>query len=329
MVMAQSLFMTLRARAPGCPIDVLAPAWSVGLLSRMPEVRHAIELPGAQAGLAIAARLRLARALRARGYQQAIVLPRSLKSALIPTLARIPIRTGYRGEVRYGLINDMRTLAPARLPQTVQRFVALGVEPEVSLPAPTPRPRLRVDRANADRLRKRVGLSLTRPIIGLAPGAEYGPAKRWPTEHYAELGMRLVDANMQVWLLGSPRDREMGERIATLAGGRLRNLCGETRLEDAVDLMAQTDLVVTNDSGAMHLAAALDRPLVVLYGSSSPRHTPPLSDRAAVLSLGLECSPCFEHTCPLGHYRCLTEMNPGRVFEAVKDGLAASGPRAV
>ena len=254
-------------------------------------------------------------------------MPRSLKSALVPLFARIPTRTGYRGEMRYGVINDMRILDPARLPQTVQRFVALGLAPDTGPPPPTPHPRLTTDPGNGQRVREGLDLALDGPIVGMAPGAEYGPAKQWPLEHYAALVRWLTAEGVQVWLFGSERDRPVGDRIVDLAGGQGCNLCGRTELEDALDLMAQTDVVVTNDSGLMHVAAALGRPLVALYGSSTPEHTPPLSERATTVYLGLECSPCFARVCPLGHTRCLTEITVARVQEAVAAHLDA-GPRA-
>ncbi len=324
--MAQSLFMALHARQD-CAIDVLAPPWSLPLLERMPEVRRGIALPLGHGEFGLGARWRLGRELSPERYDQAIALPNSLKSALVPFFAGIPTRTGFRGEMRYGLLNDVRILDKGRLPMTVQRFVSLGLPPGAELPNPLPAPRLRADPASQRRLRERLGLSDPGPAIAFMPGAEYGPAKQWPLRHYAGLAGRLADRGCQVWILGSAKDQPAGEEIRALAGGRAINLCGQTALADAVDLLDMSAAAVTNDSGLMHVAAALDKPLVALFGSSTPDHTPPLSGRAAILYLRLECSPCFERTCPLGHTRCLEDIAPDSVLAAL-NSLGVANPRA-
>lgn len=316
MVMAQSLFKRLAGRAPGRPIDVLAPGWSLPLIRRMPEVRRGIEMPLGHGELGLGRRRALGRSLRGAGYGQAIVLPRSFKSALVPFFARIPRRTGFRGEWRYGLINDMRPFDPAALDQTVKRFLALGAE-QGEPPGEIPAPELQTDKDNQQTLVDRLTLDLSRAPVAMMPGAEYGPSKRWPLEHYARLAAALGDAGRDVWILGSTRDREAGEQIS--AASAARNLCGETRLEDAVDLLALCDDAVTNDSGLMHIAAAVGCHVVALYGSTTPAFTPPLTARKTVHYLALECSPCFERHCPLGHHRCLRDVPP----EAVLASLAA------
>ena len=317
MIMAQSLFITLKRRSPACEIDVVAPAWSSLLASRMPEVSRAITMPVGHRKLHLLTRYRIGKQQRAMGYAQAIILPRTFKSALVPWFARIPRRTGYRGEMRYGLINDMRPLDKSVLIQTVQRYVALGLDPGAELPPPIPQPRLMVDEENVRAQMQRLGLGDDRPVIGIMPGAEYGPAKQWPPEYYTQLIRRLVDDGLQVWLFGSQRDRGVAASIAELALRPVRNLCGLTGLDDAVDLIAQTRMVVTNDSGLMHVAAAVGRPLVAIYGFSTPAYTPPLSDQARVMYLGLECSPCFERVCPLGHTRCLKDLSVDRIYREV------------
>ncbi len=320
MVMAQSLFMTLKARGE-CEIDVLAPGWSLPILARMPEVDRGIAMPVGHGQLQLGVRWNLGRQLATVGYAQAIVLPNSLKSALIPLFAGIPERTGFRGEMRYGFINDMRMLSRHRLPMTVQRFVALGRPVNKPLPDPLPRPRLQADRDNQARLYERLGLDRERPAVAFMPGAEFGPAKQWPLHHFASLADDLVRRGDQVWILGSEKDRAAGEVIAAGRGEHVMNLCGRTELGDAVDLLAACRAAVTNDSGLMHVAAALDLPLVAIYGSSSPGHTPPLSDRVAIRHLALECSPCFKRECPLGHTACLTGITPESVRDAL-DGLS-------
>ncbi len=328
MVMAQSLYKALRRARPGVQIDVVAPAWSEPLLARMPEVRRAIVLPLGHGELGLGTRWRSGRALREAGYEQAIVLPRSLKAALLPWFARIPRRTGYRGEWRYGLLNDIRPLDKAAMPQMVQRYVALGGAPDAALPRPAvsedvPAPRLEVDPDNRAQVLARLGLDAGRPVLGLMPGAEYGPAKRWSAERFAELARGLLAEGWAVWVFGSAKEAPLGSRIAAAAPG-VANLCGKTRLVDALDLISLARAVVTNDSGLMHVSAALDRPLVALYGSSTPIYTPPLSGRAMIEYLGLECSPCFERTCPRGDYACLVGIHADAVIGSIRKLLEQS-----
>ena len=322
MVMAQALFMTLKAAGP-CEIDVLAPAWSLPLLARMPEVRRGIAMPLGHGEFGLGVRWRLGRELAGR-YDQAIVLPGSLKSALVPFFASIPTRTGYRGEMRYGLLNDLRHLDKVALPMTVQRFVALGLDRGEPLPDTLPRPALRADPDKQHRLCGALGLSDGKPAIAFMPGAEYGPAKQWPLTRYAALAAMLIERGYRIWILGSAKDQPAGESIIEGLGEDAVNLCGRTELADAVDLIAMCEAAVTNDSGLMHVAAALDAPLVALYGSSTPDHTPPLSPRAAIHYLRLDCSPCFERVCPLGHTRCLTEITPDMVMQSLLERCASS-----
>lgn len=317
MVMAQSLFKTLSRAHPGAQIDVLASVWSAPLLRRMPEVHEAVIVPLAHGQLGLQTRLRLGRQLAERGYARAVILPRSFKSALIPWFARVPQRTGYLGEMRYGLINDLRPLPKAVLPKMAQRYVALGLAPDAPLP-PTqlPSPALNINAANAAQLMARFGLSASELAVGLMPGAEYGPAKQWPLEYYAELARQLNAQGLRIWVFGSQRDHAAGEQIVTQAGCGI-NLCGRTQLEDVIDLIAQVRVAVSNDSGLMHVAAAVGVPLVAIYGSSTPDYTPPLSERASVLYRRIDCSPCFDRTCRYGHYRCLREISVAAVSQQV------------
>ena len=315
MVMAQSLFMSLRGHQPEAAIDVLAPGWSLPLIARMPEVRRGIEMPVAHGEFGFGKLRRLGQTLHAESYNRAIVLPRKLKAALVPWFARIPRRTGFRGEARFGLINDMRALDETLLTQTVQRFVALGLEEAPHTVPAVPRPRLRVDAENGNRVLQVLGLTRDRPIVALMPGAEYGPAKQWPPASYAELASQLRERGFAIWVLGSAKETGLGEFIRHASGDIVQNLCGLTQLVDTVDLLALCHAAVTNDSGLMHVAAAVGIPLVPIYGSSTPDYTPPLSDAARVLYLRLACSPCFERNCPLGHTNCLHQIPVERVLE--------------
>lgn len=325
MVMAQTLFIALKSRHPEAIIDVLAPQWSRPILERMPEVNSALDMPVGHGSLQLAMRRKLGRQLAREGYDQAIVLPNSLKSALVPFFAAIPKRTGWRGEMRYGLLNDIRLLNKARYPLMIERFIALAGKASAALPAPLPRPNLVVNAANVKTSLEKYNLDLTQPVLALCPGAEFGESKRWPANHYATVAQRKINEGWQVWLFGSEKDHGVAEQIKVQITEKARqscvNLAGKTSLADAVDLMSVADAVVSNDSGLMHIAAALGRPLVVLYGSSSPDFTPPLNDQVKVLRTGIECSPCFKRECPLGHHKCLKDLQAESVLAAMDELL--------
>ena len=318
MVLAQSLFKTLKAEQPDIIIDVAAPAWTMPLLERMPEVNEAIALPFRHGQLALIERIRFGKSLKNRGYTQAILLTNSLKSAILPFAAGIPRRTGFLGEFRYGLLNNIRPLDKTALRRTVDRFVSLGLASGVSLPAELPQPRLQADHARATAALHKLGVAKPEvPVLALCPGAEYGPAKRWPEAYYAEVANAMLSRGWQVWLFGSEKDMLVTANINRLTQSRCRDLSGRTSLGEAIDLMSLTSAVVSNDSGLMHVAAALQLPLVAIYGSSDPSHTPPMSNRARILYLNLSCSPCFERECPLGHLKCLNDLKPEQVLAAL------------
>jgi heptosyltransferase-2 len=288
----------------------------------MPEVRAGIELALGHGDFGLGVRRAIGRRLREAAYQQAIVLPRSLKAALVPFFARIPVRTGYRGEWRFGLINDMRTF-DAKCDQTVLRFLALGLDGGEVLPSEAPEPRLTVDAHSSVFAR----LALRRGVraVALIPGAEYGPAKRWPTEYFARLATSLADAGIDVWVLGSAKEAQLGEAVvAQAAPEHVQNLCGRTSLSDAVDLLADAAVAVCNDSGLMHVAAAVGTHVIALYGSSSPIFTPPLTQRKTIMYRALSCSPCFARECPLGHLDCLRGIDVERVLVEVGNARASA-----
>jgi len=322
MVMAQSLFKVLKRRHANDSIDVLAPPWSAPLLARMPEVRRPVLQPMGHGQLGLAARWRLARQLTAENYRIAYVIPRSLKAALIPFFAGIPRRIGYKGEFRYGLLNDIRRLDKNRLPQTVQRYVALAELYENDKVVATPHPQLDINSANRDALLTRLQLNLEKPVIAMMPGAEYGPSKQWPLPYYRDLAQHCIDSGRVIWVLGSEKDRSAGDAICNgLDSAKAINLCGKTRLEDAIDLLSCVAAAVTNDSGLMHVAAAVNRPLLAIYGSSTPNYTPPLTNRATVLYRGLDCSPCFDRTCRYGHNNCLRLISSNEAIVKLEELL--------
>lgn len=320
MVMAQVLFRLLQQQHPGVAIDVLAPAWSRPLLVRMPEVRRAIDLPFAHGQFAFWQRRALGVSLREASYDQAIVLPNSWKSALPVFFANIPQRTGWRGEMRYGLLNDSRVLNKKDYPLMIERFAALAFEPSANLPEHLPWPEFNVDPINVEQALRELQLETpTAPVLALCPGAEFGPAKRWPDRHYANVANHYLALGWQVWLFGSAKDASVCEDIRAQCNQAPINLAGKTNLAQAIDLMSLAQQVVSNDSGLMHIAAALQRPLVVPYGSSSPDFTPPLSHQVRVLRTGIECSPCFKRECPLGHMKCLNQLPAQWAINAIDD----------
>ncbi|TCV85398.1 lipopolysaccharide heptosyltransferase II [Sulfurirhabdus autotrophica] len=315
-VMAQPLFKRLHERHANLTLDVLAPAWTLPLLQHMPEVQDVIANPFNHGELKLGARYRLGKSLRKRGYDQAIILPNSLKSALIPFFAGIPLRTGFVGEMRLGIVNDARHLDEKALPLMVERFAVLAEEKFAPLPRPLPATSLLVNATEQKQTLAKLALSPQKPVMAFCIGAEFGPAKRWPVSHFAELGKMLSD-HYEVWLIGSHKDQAIGDEIQQLCGSNCKNLCGKTGLSDAISLLASASLVISNDSGLMHVAAALNKPMMALYGSSSPGFTPPLSDKAHVISLNLSCSPCFKRECPLGHFNCMNQLTPKNVLKEI------------
>ncbi|MEO7726748.1 MAG: lipopolysaccharide heptosyltransferase II [Burkholderiales bacterium] len=316
-VLAQPLFRRLNERHANLTLDVLAPPWTHALFARMPEIHATLGGPFAHGELALMRRYRLARDLSRQRYEQAIVLPNSFKSALIPLLAGIPLRTGFVGEARWGLLNDARRLDKSALPLMVDRFAALAEAAGDELQRPLPAPRLTVDAAARDATLARLALTLHRPVAVLCPGAEFGPSKRWPPQYFAELAGKLAGAGYAVWLAGSANDAALGDEIVRLSEGACINLSGKTTLAEAIDLLSCASLVVSNDSGLMHIAAALDKPMLALFGSSSPAFTPPGGPHATVVKLDLPCSPCFQRECPLGHFNCMLQLTPDRVWQRI------------
>jgi heptosyltransferase II len=306
-VMTEPLLRRLHAR--GERLTVAALPWVAPVYRAMPQVDAVVELPFRHGGLQLRERRTLGRQLRGQ-FENAYVLPNSLKSALLPLLAGIPRRVGYLGEARVGLLTH-RLKNPKDKPPMVAFYSALSGEAGVE----SDRPSLAVPDAQVDEVLQRQGLARGGYVV-MAPGAEYGPAKRWP--HFAALAAQL---DRPVVLLGSAKEARECEAIRAQAPRQVRNLAGQTSLAEAFALIAGAGHVVSNDSGLMHVAAAFGAPQVALFGSSSPLHTPPLNARAQVLWLKqdpdyqppLDCSPCFQRECPLGHFRCLQDLDAGRV----------------
>ena len=325
-ILTEPLVARLRALHGDFCVDVLAPAWCSPVYARMRGVGRVIASTLGHGRVDWKRRRSLARDLSAHGYTHAFILPNSWKSALVPWLARIPRRTGYVGEMRWGLVNDARRLDRNALPRLVDRYTALAAPPREPAPSASA-PILVPDPANRDAAVRGLQLTIDRPIAILCPGAEFGPAKRWPPAHFANLAEKFLADELQVWLVGSPNDKPAAAAVIAAAGesGRaIRDLSGRTDLGTAIDLMSLASMVVSNDSGLMHAAAAVGVPLIALFGSSSPAYTPPMSSVAKIAKIDIECSPCFKRECPLGHFKCMRDLDPRAVYD-----LARGAPRAL
>lgn len=313
MIMSQVIYSHLRLRNPDVEIDVLAPQSTVTLVQRMVDVSRGILLKQQHGQLGFGYRRQLGAHLENNRYDQAIITPNSLKSALVPFFADIPKRTGFLGEYRYFLLNDIKLLDEKRLPLMTDRFLRLVEAKGDALV----RPKLMVDADNQQSFLDRHQLNPGESLIGFCPGAEFGDAKKWPEAHYIELGKQLTAAGHTIWIFGSPADQLTGERIVAGIGADSVNLAGKTSLLDAIDLLALCGRVVSNDSGLMHVAAAVGAKIVGIYGSTSPGFTPPLSDHASISRIELDCAPCFKRDCPLGHKNCLNQLMPEAVLPLV------------
>ncbi len=318
MVMSQTLLKMLKLKhGASCQIDVLVNHWALDVVKRMPEVNQVHINPFKHGEFGLWKRIKLGFSLRAKHYDQCFVLPNSLKSALVPFFAGIRKRTGFVGEMRYGLLNDTYKLDKMALPLMIERFCALdnfGKKPESIL-----FPSFSIDKQNQVSALNNLGLSLTKPVICICPAAEYGPAKRWPTLHFAKLASLLQQQNYQVWIMGSAKDQGIAEEILQQASVKhdLHSLCGRTNLVEVIDLLVCAKSVVSNDSGLMHVACAVNVPVIAIYGSSSPGFTPPLSTKSRIQQIDLECAPCFARTCKFGHYNCLQGISPEQVLAQV------------
>ena len=322
-VMAQPLLQLLKRRHPERPIDVLAPPSVAPVWRAMAEVDSVLETPFRHGPLQLRERWKYARVLRRRGYADAYVLPNTLKYALIPFMAGIPERVGYKGEMRHGLVNRMHhDDTPKRA--MVPFYAALAGRPRAPLATAVPRPAMRVDAATIDAACARVGIARGRALVVFAPGAEFGAAKRWPARHFAALAQAVqsLEPGAQIALLGSPKDKQACDEIIAITGtAGMFNLAGVTRLDEAIALIAAANAVVANDSGLLHIASALNRPVIALYGPTDPDHAPPFSDLARSMSLRLDCSPCRQRECPLGHHNCMEKMDAAMVWQALRPML--------
>lgn len=315
MVMAHTLVQTLACTC--IEVHMAAPRSTLSVAARMVEVAETHLLDFAHGHWNLRGRLAVARELRSKSFATAYVLPNSWKSALIPFFAGIPRRVGWVGGARYGLINHRPSYPVESLPLMIERFIALA-HPLTERPEqPYPTPSLTSDKDNVQRLCQELKLSVNKPVVALCPGAEFGPAKQWPAEHFAAVAQEADAQGKVVWLLGSNKDADICQKIYEEAPQSI-NLAGKTSLVDVIDLLSIASQVVSNDSGLMHIAAAVGVPVVGLFGSTSPDFTPPLGSFASVVQLDMSCRPCFQRSCPLGHTNCLQQLAPEQVIRTMQ-----------
>jgi heptosyltransferase-2 len=323
-VMSQPLLAAIKASYPNAVIDVLATPWVAPVYRACTEVTELIEADLRHGQLQWGLRRALAAQIKKRNYASCYVLPNSLKSALIPWLANIPERIGYQGELRRLLLTKTKANSPKtqRIPM-VEHYANLCApfghsDAMMRIPQLSPT----ATALEAARTRLQAADIQTDALVVLCPGAEYGPSKRWPAAHLAGLAQSILKAKptASVVLLGSPSDRTIGDAVVlgVAPQERIFNWCGATSLDEAIAIISLCSKVVSNDSGLMHIAAALRVPQVAVFGSSDPNHTPPNSVKATVISLHLPCSPCHQRECPLGHLNCLNQISPERVFAALQ-----------
>jgi heptosyltransferase-2 len=324
-VRCHSVVKLLRERYPDRPVDMLATKLCAPLTDYMPGLRKAIPADLPRRRLAVADQFTLANRLKQEGYGTALVMPRTWKSALAPYFAGIPQRTGFFGEARFFLLNDMRS-GERRLQRMIDRCTALALPAGEPLPQDMPLPELKVSSSEIEAWRQKRGLGEdTRPVVALAPGA-VGPAKRWPSAAYAALARELIAQGMAVWVLGGPGERAIATEIAEGSGAR--DLTGED-LRDAILALAGAAVAVSNDSGLLHVAAAAGTPSIGIFGPTSPWHWAPLNPLAATIqaTTDLPCRPCHKPVCRLVHHRCMRDIAPETVLAATQRALSAAAPQ--
>lgn len=326
-IMAQPLLSVLKESYPNSLIDVLAPKWVSPVWQAMREVNEVIATNLKHGQLQLGERWKIAKQLKETHYDEAYVLPNSLKFALIPWFAGIVRRVGYLGEKRYGLLNVIHRDEKDHPRAMVPFYAALANEPKADVPLVEnlPRPHMYVLPEALDALKRKLAINWSKRIVAFAPGAEFGVAKRWPTNHFIDLAKMIVKdySDVLIVLMGSANDQTACLPIAKEVP-EIVNLAGQTTLSEAITLLSQVDLLVTNDSGLMHVASAFDKPVVAIYGSTDYTHTPPTSPLAEIVSLDLPCAPCQKRQCPLGHHNCMQQLNASLVFKAVQKHLGVS-----
>jgi heptosyltransferase-2 len=335
-VMAQPLLKKLASQH--FEIDVLATPWVAPIFLACPEVQNVITADFKHGGLGFSLRRSIAQKLQEKNYDQAYVLPNSWKSALIPWLAKIPVRIGYQGEIRFGLLNRRLQNPPKQnRPSMVSHYAALAeLSNAAGVASALDNPKLSVKPEQLTLAKQKINVILptASDIFILAPGAEYGPAKQWPLEHFGDLAKSLLENNPHagIIIMGGAKDDVAGQQIMAYIHStqpkmvtQVKNMCGKISLSESIALVSLAKGMASNDSGMMHVGAAFEIPQVAFFGSSDPKHTPPRSKFATPLWLGLDCSPCHKRQCPLGHLRCLKEITPESAYQALQKQMTHKG----
>ena len=321
-IMSQSLLITIKKQLPEADIDILAPTWSHPLLQLMPEVSSAIDFNTKHGELALGYRSNIAKKLRANDYKKCYVLPNSFKSALVPWLAKIPSRVGWRGEFRYGLLNDCRVLNKAQLPLMASRYAALAYSKGKKLPIQPEFPKISLTTQQTTELLTAFNLNTKVPTLAICPGAAFGSAKQWPAEYHAKVIEYALQQKWQVIILGSKQDITISNMIqsnlSSVYTDKIIDLTGKTTLMEVIALIAFADTTISNDSGLMHLAAALNKPQIAIFGSTSISHAPPMNPLAEGLSIDIDCKPCNKRVCPLQHHKCMRQILPAMVINKLE-----------
>ncbi|MDR3467827.1 MAG: lipopolysaccharide heptosyltransferase II [Xanthobacteraceae bacterium] len=317
-VRGHTVVRVLKQRWPNRPVDMLTTTLCAPLVDYMPGVRQGIVWDLPRGRLALKQQRALAERLRAQNYGTALVMPRTWKAALAPVFAGIPERVGFVGEVRFGLINDWRWGEKA-LPRMIDRKVALALPPGTAMATEWPVPQLTVPAAEIAAWRAAHGLGLT-PAIALAPGS-VGSGKRWP--RYAEAARLLAARGFEVWVVGGPGEKALAADIVAAGGPSVRDLTG-TDLRNGVLALAAARLAISNDSGLMHVAAAIGTPTMAIFGPTSPYHWAPLNELAAIVQTRtrVPCQPCHRPVCTMNDHRCMTEIAADEVVEIAAGVLA-------
>lgn len=324
-VMAQPLIALLRRFDAFGRIDVLAHDDVAALFRSMPEVDEVLQTDLPAERIAITRRFRLSRRLESGAYDCAFILQEAGTAAIAPWLARIPQRVALGSSPRFGLVNRPVPSAGADK-AVVDRFAALAFQAGESLPPGIPTPQIGappgLDAALADRL----GIEPARPLLVLCPSSDLGPTSEWPARHFAALAAMAAMQwpDVTIGLLGRPRDRQVATRIALLCGESLRNWCGQLDIAETLAVLNHAAAVVTSESQYMHLAAALGRPHVAIYGAGDPRAERINPARRSVMWLHLDCSPCLDAHCRFGHMNCLAQQTPAQVFAALRKTMRFS-----
>jgi heptosyltransferase-2 len=323
-VRCHSVVKLLRQRFPDRPVDMLSSTLCKPLTDYMPGLRQAIVVDLPRNRLALAQQSALANRLKGEDYGTALIMPRTWKSALAPYLAGIPERTGFVGEVRFFLLNDLR-YGERTLPRMIDRCAALALPSGTAPPQAWPVPELNVSRDEVEAWRKKRGLNGDdHRVVALAPGA-VGPSKRWPTAAYAALARSLIADGFAVWVLGGPDEKALAAEI--VGDTPARDLTGND-LRDAILALASAAAAVSNDSGLLHVAAALGTPSIGIFGPTSPWHWAPLNPLAGIIETETElaCRPCHKPVCRLIHHRCMRDIAPEQVLAATQRAIATALP---